>query len=130
MYSDNVMERFRAAKNAGTLKGANGRGEVGNVTCGDIMRMYLLVDTKTDIIRDAKFKTFGCVAAIVSTDIACDLIKGKTIEEALLVKNTDVIREMGGSIPPKKIHCSVLAQESIEAAIADYKKFKAKLETK
>jgi len=126
MYSTEAMKRFRESKNAGTLKGANGKGEVGNPSCGDVMRMYILVD-ENEVITDAKFKTFGCVAAIVSTDIACDLIRGKTIKQALKITNKDVLEVMG-NVPPQKIHCSVMAGEAIEAAVADYHKNKAKEE--
>jgi len=125
MYNDEVMERFRAAKNAGNLRGANGKGEVGNVTCGDIMRLFILVD-ENGVITDAKFKTFGCVAAIVSTDIACDLIRGKTIKQALKITNKDVIAKMG-DVPPQKIHCSVMAGEAIVAAVADYERGQERL---
>ena len=121
MYNDKIMERFRAAKNAGSLSGANGKGEVGNVACGDILKLYITVDAD-DVIREAKFKTFGCVAAIVSTDIACDLIRGKKIATALKISKKDIISQMGGEIPPQKIHCSVLATEAIAAAVADFRK--------
>lgn len=120
MYSKKVMERFQNPHNAGTLKGANAIGQVGNATCGDIMKMYLLINGN-GVVEDAKFKTFGCCAAIASTDIACDLIKGKTIEDALKISNKDVV-DMLGELPPHKIHCSVLAEESIRAAIEDYYK--------
>ena len=123
MYNDDVMKRFKAAKNAGTVKGANAKGEAGNIQCGDMMRLTLLVED--GVIKDAKFKTYGCVAAIVSTDIACDLIVGKTVEDALAVTNKDVLKIMG-EIPPQKVHCSVMAQEVIAAAVKDYRKSLAK----
>jgi len=130
MYNDKIMERFRAAKNAGGLNGANGKGEVGNVGCGDVLKLYILVG-EDEVIKEARFKTFGCVAAIVSTDIACDLIRGKKISSALKISKKDIIAQMGGEIPPQKIHCSVLATEAIASAVADYrKKIKAKAKKK
>lgn len=119
MYSDKVMEIFQNPTNAGIIKGATTTGQVGNAKCGDIMRIYLKIEN--DIITDAKFKTFGCAAAIVSTNIACDKIKGKTVEEALQVTNQEILAEMG-AIPANKIHCSVLAQEVIKDAIDNYYK--------
>ena len=124
MYSKTVIDRFQNPHNAGTLHGANAVGEVGNAACGDIMKMFLKINDK-GIIENAKFKTFGCCAAIASTDMACDLIKGKTIEEALKISNKDVINLLG-ELPPHKIHCSILAEESIRAAIEDYYKRKEK----
>jgi len=120
MYGEEVIKRFESPKNVGVLKGANAVGQIGNVQCGDIMRLYLLVDEK-EVIENAKFKTFGCVAAIVSSDIMCDLIKGKTIEQALTIKNTDILSIMG-DVPAQKVHCSIGAQEAFEAAVADYRK--------
>lgn len=124
MYSKFVIDRFQNPKNAGGMHGANAIGEVGNAACGDIMRMYLKIDDN-GIIENAKFKTFGCCAAIASTDVACDLIKGKTIEEALKVTNKQVL-DILGELPPHKIHCSILAEESIRAAVEDYYKRKEK----
>jgi nitrogen fixation NifU-like protein len=118
------MKRFEEAKNAGMIKGADGVGQVGNARCGDIMRIYLKIENEK--IIDAKFKTFGCVSAIASTDIACDMIKGKTLDEALKVSNKDVVDALGG-LPDIKIHCSVLAQEAIAEAVKDYRKKQAKL---
>ena len=119
MYNEKVMEIFKNPKNVGTLRGANAKGRVGNAACGDIMEIYLLIED--EVIKDAKFKTFGCAAAIVSTSVATQLIKGKTIEEALALKNKDILDILGG-LPKNKIHCSVLAEEAIESAIADYRK--------
>jgi len=119
MYTENVIDRFTNPRNAGMIKNADGVGTVGNPTCGDIMKIYLKVENET--IVDAKFKTFGCAAAISSSDVAMDLIKGKTIEEALKVTNKDVLNELG-ELPPVKIHCSILAQEGIQAAVEDYRK--------
>lgn len=129
MYNDKVMEIFKEAKNAGIITGAEAVGKAGNVKCGDIMKIYMRVD-KSGVIKDAKFKTFGCVSAIASTDVACDLIKGKTIEEAGKITNRDVLKVLG-ELPSQKIHCSVLAQEAIEAAIVDYhKQLEKKLKVK
>lgn len=119
MYTENVIDRFTNPRNTGMIKNADGVGTVGNPTCGDIMKIYLKVENET--IVDAKFKTFGCAAAISSSDVAMDLIKGKTIEEALKVTNKDVLNELG-ELPPVKIHCSILAQEGIQAAVEDYRK--------
>jgi len=117
MYSEKVMAHFANPHNVGELSNANGIGEVGNPQCGDIMRMYLRIDG--DVIRDATFKTFGCCAAIASSSVATDMIKGKTIEEALRMKNSDVVAALDG-LPPMKVHCSVLAEEAIRKAIEDY----------
>lgn len=127
MYSKVVIDRFQNPRNAGGMHGANAIGQVGNAGCGDIMKMYLKIND-AGLIENAKFKTFGCCAAIASTDIACDLIKGKSIEEALKVTNKDVV-EMLGELPPHKLHCSLMAEQSIRAAIEDFYKKKEK-ETK
>ena len=119
MYNEKVLKRFETPKNVGQIVNADGVGKVGNAKCGDIMKIFLKVDR--GIITDAKFKTFGCVSAIVSSDVACDMIRGKSIEDALKVTNKDVLDFLGG-LPAQKIHCSVLAKEAIEAAINDYKK--------
>ena len=124
MYSKTVIDRFQNPRNAGGMHGANAIGEVGNAACGDIMKIYLKI-TDDGVIENARFKTFGCCAAIASTDMACDLIKGKTIEEALTVTNRQVL-DLLGELPPHKIHCSILAEESIKAAIEDYYKRKEK----
>jgi nitrogen fixation NifU-like protein len=128
MYNNNVMDIFKIEtgdnpKNAGMIKNASGVGQVGNARCGDIMKIYLKIENNK--ITDAKFKTFGCVSAIASTSVACDIIKGKTIEEALKITNNDVINLLGG-LPQIKIHCSVLAQEAIAAAVEDYRKKSSK----
>ncbi|MBO4412564.1 MAG: iron-sulfur cluster assembly scaffold protein [Clostridia bacterium] len=124
MYNAKVMEIFKNPKNVGTLKGANGIGKVGNAACGDIMKIYLKINDN-GIIEDAKFKTFGCAAAITTTSVATEMIKGKTIEEALKLKNSEIIEYLGG-LPQVKIHCSILAEEAIKAAVEDYYKRKAK----
>ena len=124
MYNKKVLSIFQNPKNAGGMKGANGIGKVGNAACGDIMKIYLKIN-ENEIIEDARFKTFGCCAAIASTEVACDLIKGKTIQEALQVTNKQVF-EILGDLPPHKIHCSVLAEEAIKAAVDDYYEKKEK----
>ncbi|NLN82476.1 MAG: Fe-S cluster assembly scaffold protein NifU [Clostridiales bacterium] len=116
-YSDMVMEHFTNPRNVGELEDADGVGEIGNAKCGDIMKMYIKV--KDGHISDVKFKTFGCGSAIATSSIATEMIKGKTIEEALKLSNKAVVEALGG-LPPHKIHCSVLAEQSIKAAIADY----------
>ena len=123
MYSENVIDRFTNPRNTGMIKNADGVGTVGNPTCGDIMKIYLKIEDEK--IIDAKFKTFGCAAAISSSDVAMDLIKGKTVEEALKVTNRDVMEKLG-ELPPQKIHCSILAQEAIQAAVEDYRKKQVK----
>lgn len=128
MYSEKVMKLFEHPKNTGEIRGASGIGTVGNAACGDIMKIYLKVD-ENEVITDAKFKTFGCAAAIVSSDVAIDLIKGKTVDEALKVTNQDVLNVLG-EMPSNKIHCSVLAQEAIAEAVKDYRKRQLKLQAK
>lgn len=116
-YSEKVIDHFLNPRNVGEISDADGVGEVGNSRCGDIMKMYLKISG--GIIIDAKFKTFGCAAAIATSSVATELIKGKTIEEALKITNKDVIDYLG-ELPPVKIHCSLLAEQSIKAAIKDY----------
>ena len=117
MYNDKVIEHYSNPRNVGAIEDASGIGEVGNPVCGDIMKMYLKIEN--NIIVDVKFKTFGCGAAIATSSISTEKIKGKTIEEALKLSNKDVVNELGG-LPPVKLHCSVLAEEAIRNAIADY----------
>lgn len=124
MYNKKVMEIFQNPKNVGELKGANGIGTVGNAACGDIMKLYIKVD-ENQVITDASFKTFGCAAAIVSSSIATEIIKGKTIEDALKLENKQIIDILGG-LPDNKIHCSIMAKEALEAAIKDYHKKQAR----
>ena len=119
MYSEKVMDHFEHPRNVGELETANGVGTVGNPKCGDIMKMYL--DIEDGIIKDVKFKTFGCGAAVATSSMATELIKGLTVEEALKVTNKAVMEALDG-LPPAKVHCSVLAEEAIHAAIADYYK--------
>ena len=117
MYSEKVMDHFTNPRNVGELPDANGIGTVGNKVCGDIMKMYIKVEN--DVIVDVKFKTFGCGSAIATSSIATEMIKGRTIQEALNLSNKAVIEALDG-LPAHKIHCSVLAEQSIKAAIADY----------
>lgn len=117
MYSQKVLEHFSNPHNVGEIPDANGIGEVGNAKCGDIMKMYLKIED--GIIKDVKFKTFGCGAAIATSSMATDLIKGAKIEDALKLTNKAVVEALDG-LPPVKIHCSVLAEEAIKTAIADY----------
>jgi nitrogen fixation NifU-like protein len=119
MYTDKVMDHFTSPRNVGVIEDADGIGEVGNPKCGDIMRFYIKVED--DIINDVKFKTYGCGAAIATSSIATEMIKGKSIDEALKLTNKAVVEALDG-LPPQKIHCSVLAEEAINAAIEDYKK--------
>ena len=118
-YSETVMEHFTNPRNVGEIEDADGIGEIGNAKCGDIMKMYIKV--RDNRIVDVKFKTFGCGSAIAASSIATEMIKGKTIEEALKITNKQVVEALGG-LPPLKIHCSVLAEQSIKAAVADYYK--------
>ena len=117
MYTEQVMEHFTNPRNVGELDGADGVGQVGNAKCGDIMKISLKVEN--DVIVDAKFKTFGCGAAVATSSMATEMIIGKTLEEALAVTNQAVVEALEG-LPPAKIHCSVLAEEAIKAAIQDY----------
>ena len=118
LYSEKVMEHFTNPRNVGTIEDADGVGEVGNATCGDIMRFYLKIDD--DIITDVKFETFGCGSAIASSSMATDMIKGKSIAEAEELTNKAVVEALDG-LPANKIHCSVLAEEAIKAALEDYR---------
>lgn len=118
-YSAKVMDHFANPRNVGEFPDADGVGEVGNPACGDIMKMFIKV--RDNVITDVKFKTFGCGAAIATSSISTEMIKGKTIDEALKLTNKAVAEALGG-LPPAKMHCSVLAEEAIEAAIDDYLK--------
>lgn len=119
MYSEKVMDHFSNPRNVGELDNANAVGEVGNAKCGDIMKIYM--DIENNIIKDVRFKTFGCGAAIATSSMATELVKGKTVDEALDITNKAVMEALDG-LPPEKIHCSVLAEDAIRAAIIDYKK--------
>ena len=118
-YSEKVKDHYQNPRNVGEIKNASGVGTVGNAKCGDIMRIYLDVDDDTKIIKDCKFKTFGCGAAVATSSMATELVKGKTIYEALKVTNKAVMEALDG-LPPVKVHCSLLAEEAIHAALWDY----------
>lgn len=118
MYSEKVMDHFNNPRNVGEIENASGVGTVGNAKCGDIMRMYFDIDEQ-GIIRDVKFKTFGCGAAVATSSMATELVKGKTVQEALSVTNKAVMEALDG-LPPVKAHCSLLAEEAIHAALWDY----------
>lgn len=119
LYSEKVMEHFRNPRNIGIIDDADGIGEVGNAKCGDIMRMYIKVDKDTQIITDVKFMTFGCGSAIATSSMATEMIKGKSIDQALELSNKAVVECLGG-LPAHKLHCSVLAEEAVKATIKDY----------
>ncbi|MBK9169900.1 MAG: Fe-S cluster assembly scaffold IscU [Bryobacterales bacterium] len=122
-YSDKVLDHYNNPRNVGSLDKADpnvGTGMVGAPECGDVMKLQIKVNDSTGVIDDAKFKTFGCGSAIASSSLATEWLKGKSVDEALAIKNTDIVNEL--SLPPVKIHCSVLAEDAIKAAIADYKK--------
>lgn len=118
MYSEKVMDHFMNPRNVGEIEDASGVGTVGNAKCGDIMRMYLDIDEQ-GVIKDVKFKTFGCGAAVATSSMATELVKGKTIQEALFVTNKAVMDALDG-LPPVKVHCSLLAEEAIHSALWDY----------
>src|SRR3982075_971048 len=122
-YSDKVLDHYSNPRNVGSLDKTSsevGTGLVGAPECGDVMKLQIKVNPQTNIIEDAKFKTFGCGSAIASSSLATEWVKGKTVDEALAIKNTEIVKEL--SLPPVKIHCSVLAEDAIKAAIGDYKK--------
>lgn len=125
MYSEKVMDHFQNPRNVGELEDANGIGEVGNAKCGDIMKIYLKIED--DIIKDIKFKTFGCGAAIATSSMATEMVKGKPVKEALMLTNKAVAEALDG-LPDIKIHCSVLAEEAIKSAIEDYMSKQDKIE--
>lgn len=123
MYNEKVINEFRNPQNMGEMDDANAVGTVGNATCGDIMKIYMKIED--NIIKDVSFQTFGCTAAIATSSIATSMIKGKTVDEALKLTNAEVVEKLGG-LPPQKLHCSVLAEEAIKAAVNDYlQKYKA-----
>ena len=117
MYTEKVMDHFTNPRNVGEIEDANAVGTVGNAKCGDIMKIYMKIED--DIIKEVKFKTFGCGAAVATSSMATELVKGKTVEEALKLTNKAVVEALEG-LPPAKVHCSVLAEEAIKAAIQDY----------
>lgn len=123
MYNERVVKEFQNPHNVGEMKDANAVGTVGNAVCGDIMKIYMKIEN--NIIEDVSFQTFGCAAAIATSSIATTMIKGKTVDEALKLTNAEVVEKLGG-LPAQKLHCSVLAEEAIKAAINDYlTKYKA-----
>lgn len=124
MYNEKVMDHFTTPRNVGTIEDADGEGEVGNINCGDIMRIYIKVNDADERITDIKFQTFGCGAAVATSSMVTEMVKGKTIEEALRITNQDVAEELGG-LPPIKMHCSNLAADALQAAVADYRVRKA-----
>ena len=122
-YSDKVIDHYNNPRNVGQLDKSStdvGTGLVGAPECGDVMRLQIRVNPETQVIEEAKFKTFGCGSAIASSSLATEWIKGRTVDDALAIKNTDIVKEL--SLPPVKIHCSVLAEDAIRAAIGDWKK--------
>ncbi len=122
-YSDKVLDHYKNPRNVGSLPKDDptvGTGLVGAPECGDVMKLQMRINPKTEVIEDAKFKTFGCGSAIASSSLATEWVKGKTVEEALTIKNTDIVKEL--SLPPVKIHCSVLAEDAIKAALSDYRR--------
>ncbi len=122
-YSDKVLDHYTNPRNVGSLDKSStevGTGLVGAPECGDVMKLQIKVNPETNVIEDAKFKTFGCGSAIASSSLATEWVKGKTINEALTIKNTDIVKEL--ALPPVKIHCSVLAEDAIRAAISDWRK--------
>ena len=118
MYNDKVRDYFLNPRNVGALENPDAVGEVGNTTCGDVMKIYLKIEDER--ITDISFETYGCAAAIATSSIATEMVKGKTLDEAVQLKNRDVIQALG-ELPPEKIHCSVLAEEAIKAAVEDYR---------
>ena len=122
MYNENVIKAFSNPQNVGEIENPSGIGTVGNATCGDIMQITLKIED--DVIKDAKFKTFGCAAAVATSSTATSMIIGKTVEEAEKLTNAEVVNKLDG-LPPQKMHCSVLAEEAIHAAIEDYRKKQA-----
>ncbi len=126
MYSEKVMDHFSNPRNVGEIENADGVGEVGNMKCGDIMKITIKVDEK-EVIEDVKFKTFGCGAAIATSSIITEMIKGKTLDDAIKVSNEDVAEELGG-LPKPKLHCSNLAADALHKAIEDYRKRQEKEE--
>jgi nitrogen fixation NifU-like protein len=125
-YTDKVIDHYKNPRNVGSMDKADpsvGTGIVGAPECGDVMKLQIKINEQSGVIEDAKFKTFGCGSAIASSSLVTEWVKGKTIDEALKIKNTEIVEEL--SLPPIKIHCSVLAEDAIKAAITDYKKKKA-----
>jgi len=125
-YSDKVLDHYKNPRNVGSLPKDDpnvGTGLVGAPECGDVMKLQMRINPQTEVIEDAKFKTFGCGSAIASSSLATEWVKGKTVDEALQIKNVEIVKEL--NLPPVKIHCSVLAEDAIKAALADYRKKRA-----
>lgn len=122
MYSEKTIKRFRNPKFAGEIKNPDAIGRVGNMKCGDVMKIYLKVDDKTKKIKDIKFHTYGCIAAIAASDAMCELAKGKTLERASKLTYNDIIKKMGGQVPKIKVHCSVLGTKALKSAIENYRR--------
>lgn len=120
MYNQKVIDIFKNPKNMGFIEDYDAYGKVGNAKCGDIMEITMKIDDKTKVITDIKFRTFGCTAAIATSSVATELVKGKTLDEAAKITNADVVKKVGGELPQAKLHCSVLAEEAIAAAIKNY----------
>ena len=120
MYSEKVLDHFHHPRNQGVIKNADGVGEVGNPVCGDMMKIYIKVNSKNELIEDIKFETLGCGAAIATSSMLTEMAKGKTIEEAVKIQKLDIANELGG-LPQPKLHCSILAHDGLAAAIKDYK---------
>lgn len=120
MYSEKALKRFKNPKSAGEIKNPSGIGKVGNLACGDVIKVYIRVD-RSSIIRDAKFQTYGCVAAIAASDALCEMAKGKSTDEVLSMKYGDIVKELGG-LPPVKFHCSVMGIQALKKAIENYNK--------
>ena len=125
MYNETVLKHFRAPHNMGEIKNPDAVGEVGNPVCGDVMKVTMKIDKKTKIIKDIKFKTFGCVSAIACSSVTTDLVKGKTVDEARKIGKKEVVDALG-ELPPIKIHCSILSSDAIKKALDEYEKKNAK----
>ncbi len=121
MYNKKVLKSFENPKFAGEIKNADAIGQVGNMKCGDVMKIFLKIDKKTNIIKDIKFKTYGCIAAIATSNAMCKLAKGKTLEQASKISAKDIVKELG-ELPAIKFHCSILGTEALKKAIEDYNK--------
>ncbi|MBR9683909.1 iron-sulfur cluster assembly scaffold protein [Candidatus Woesearchaeota archaeon] len=119
MYSEKILEHFKSLEYAGEMKNPDAVGQVGNIRCGDVMKVFLKI--KDGVVVDIKFLTYGCIAAIASSEAMCRIVKGKKIEEALKITAKDIVKELGGELPPVKIHCSVLGREALGKAIENYR---------
>ncbi|MBT4722899.1 iron-sulfur cluster assembly scaffold protein [Candidatus Falkowbacteria bacterium] len=120
-YSETLLDHFKKPRNQGVIKDADAVGEVGNIKCGDIMKIYIKVDKDKEVIKDVKFETLGCAAAIAASSALTELAKGKTFDQALAITKDDVVAHLGGDVPAVKYHCSILAEEGLQSAITNYK---------